>query len=332
MEIIPTSHAARAKPYFDILDEVGVRVDTQLERKGLPVAMLEDPSLVMPAHLVGEFIRENAQREGIGDIAFRGALRETFSTLEPEIQNYLNQSGTLKHVLDRYFRLARSYVSYRNFFMFEHEETVYLVSHARSRVIKGDWMRVSDWSQIMVMIGILRHLLGASFQPTRIFLQAHGEVSQLAQAHFPNSAITLGHWTTAITIPRSVLAARVPEYRLCHTNQVLDLDEAHDFLPKMKVLLAPYLDAPTFGIETAAEIAGLSVRSFQRRLANLGFTYRELIEQTRFQVATKMLSDPDSCVIDVAFQTGYRDPSNFTRMFRRVSGVSPTEFQKSLIV
>lgn len=304
-------------------------MESRLERRMLPVSMIENPDLVMPAHLVGDFIRENGSREGITEIAFRGAQRETFSTLEPEIQHFLHQGETLKQLLDRYFHVARGYVTYRNLFMIENADTVCLVFHTKNSVQKGDWIQVSDWSQVMVMMGIINHVLGMNVQPSRITFQSNLEIGELAREHFPNTEFKTGHWTTSVCIHRHFLGTRLPDFHLPRATKSMELVECESFVPTMKQLLAPYLDVPGFNIRIAAEISGLSVRSFQRRLSNLGLSYSELIEQTRFQVAAEMLGDPTCQVIDAALSTGYRDPSNFTRMFRRVAGISPREFQRT---
>jgi AraC-like DNA-binding protein len=39
------------------------------------------------------------------------------------------------------------------------------------------------------------------------------------------------------------------------------------------------------------------------------------------------MTDPDHHIIDIAYELGYADPSNFTRAFRRWTGVSPSCFR-----
>ena len=81
-------------------------------------------------------------------------------------------------------------------------------------------------------------------------------------------------------------------------------------------------------IEVAAEAAGLSVRTLQRRLALEGLNYSELVEQARFQIATQLLEDADVKVTDVAFDLGYSDVAHFSRAFHRWAGVSPRAYRR----
>jgi transcriptional regulator GlxA family with amidase domain len=77
----------------------------------------------------------------------------------------------------------------------------------------------------------------------------------------------------------------------------------------------------------AAELAGTSSRTLQRRLIRYGTSYAELGQEVRVQVARKMLSDDSMRICDVARMTGYENPQHFSRAFRRMTGLSPTEYR-----
>jgi AraC-like DNA-binding protein len=80
-------------------------------------------------------------------------------------------------------------------------------------------------------------------------------------------------------------------------------------------------------ITLAAEIAGTSVRTLQRRLAEQGVSYSEVVDRARFDVASRLLTESDAPSIEVAYATAYSDPSHFARAFRRIAGVSPREYR-----
>jgi len=80
-------------------------------------------------------------------------------------------------------------------------------------------------------------------------------------------------------------------------------------------------------VALGAEIAGTSVRTVQRRLADLGSSYSEVVDRARFDVASRMLTETDAPSIQVAQATGYGDPSHFARAFRRLTGLSPSKYR-----
>ena len=94
--------------------------------------------------------------------------------------------------------------------------------------------------------------------------------------------------------------------------------------------LASFPDRAYPTIEVAARTAGMSVRSFQRRLEGEGVNYSQLIDRVRLDRATRLLDAPGARVIDVALEVGYSDPAHFTRAFRRWTGVTPRQFRGRL--
>ena len=115
-------------------------------------------------------------------------------------------------------------------------------------------------------------------------------------------------------------------YIMADTSSDFDLE----FPDNLRLALQTYICEGPPSVQLAAQIFGTSVRTLQRRLALLGLTYSDLVQQARFEAAAELLKNPDTKIIDVAFDVGYEDPSNFARAFRRVSGITPREFRREL--
>ena len=81
-------------------------------------------------------------------------------------------------------------------------------------------------------------------------------------------------------------------------------------------------------IEQVAEQLHVSVRTLRRRLTDEGSSYRELLEEVRFQLAREYLLDTKLPLSEVADLLGYTEPGNFSHAFRRWSGLSPRGFRK----
>lgn len=75
---------------------------------------------------------------------------------------------------------------------------------------------------------------------------------------------------------------------------------------------------------------GTSTRTLQRRLAAHGTSWRELLEDLRFDAARAYLRDPALSVDDVAVLLGYAEASTFHRAFRRWSGATPGAWRRTL--
>ena len=75
----------------------------------------------------------------------------------------------------------------------------------------------------------------------------------------------------------------------------------------------------------------LSLRSLQRKLAQSGTSFSEVLNQVRNEMACHYLKSPRHQVITIAYLLGFSDPSNFSRAFKRWNGESPYHYrQKNL--
>ena len=71
----------------------------------------------------------------------------------------------------------------------------------------------------------------------------------------------------------------------------------------------------------------MSSRSLQRRLADQGTTFSQVLAETRLRLAAGWLKNTDKPIGEIAFDLGYTDASNFTRAFRRQTGAPPQLFR-----
>ncbi|MGH7820591.1 MAG: helix-turn-helix domain-containing protein, partial [Candidatus Binatia bacterium] len=61
-----------------------------------------------------------------------------------------------------------------------------------------------------------------------------------------------------------------------------------------------------------------------------GSTLQHLVEEGRRELALRFLTDPRLSATEVAFLTGFSDPSAFYRAFRRWTGTTPAGYRQAL--
>lgn len=116
----------------------------------------------------------------------------------------------------------------------------------------------------------------------------------------------------------------VTDTRIDHST-----DDQSDFATSLRLLLSGYLDE-SLTISDAADLVGMSERTLQRRLAEQGTNFNELLDQVRFDAARQLLQHNSISVTDISGELGYKNPANFTRAFRRWAGVSPRRHRQLL--
>lgn len=95
--------------------------------------------------------------------------------------------------------------------------------------------------------------------------------------------------------------------------------------------LVPKPDRGFFSLEEIAAKVGLSPRTLKRKLAEQGTAFSELLEQQQRERALMLLRSPDLTLEDVADRVGYSDVANFTRAFRRWTGLTPGAYRRAAV-
>lgn len=78
--------------------------------------------------------------------------------------------------------------------------------------------------------------------------------------------------------------------------------------------------------QIAAQL-NMSLRGLQRRLQAEGTSFRQLLEETRQELACQYLKQSELSLGEVTYLLGFSDQSNFTRAFKRWMGQAPGEFR-----
>lgn len=61
----------------------------------------------------------------------------------------------------------------------------------------------------------------------------------------------------------------------------------------------------------------------------IGMSPQEFLIQYRITKATELFDTTNLNVTEVAFSTGFKDPSYFSKVFRSIVGCSPKEYEKN---
>jgi len=76
-----------------------------------------------------------------------------------------------------------------------------------------------------------------------------------------------------------------------------------------------------------AALFSMHSRTLNRPLSAFGPSFRELVDESRFEIARQMLESSSLGVSRIADMLGYADASAFTRAFRRWSGTTPARWR-----
>lgn len=99
---------------------------------------------------------------------------------------------------------------------------------------------------------------------------------------------------------------------------------------RVKNLLTPLFRGETPSLETIAMKLGVAPWTLQRQLAAEGTGFRELMDETRKQLARDYIRETETSLAEIAWLLGFANPAAFHKAYRRWFSLSPGEHRKRI--
>jgi AraC-like DNA-binding protein len=189
---------------------------------------------------------------------------------------------------------------------------------------------ISEQLIVAIVVDVVRLFAGPRWFPRTVRCRSPF-VPRECEEHVPGTRLYGGAQALTIPIPKLILhlpPLREPEKPVRAVGQ--PADQPADLPTTLREVLKGYVRSGEAHLQLAAELVGTSPRTLQRHLRKGGTTFSRVLDEARYHVAADLLADGKLQTLDVAYAAGYSDPSNFSRAFRRMAGVTPTEFRSSL--
>lgn len=135
------------------------------------------------------------------------------------------------------------------------------------------------------------------------------------------------------------LRANLQQYYLSLTNSsATPVEPIKDEAPKhleskfvkhLMEIIEENLSDANLNVDMLCQTLAMSRSQLNRKTSALtGITPSKLIQKTRLNHAKKLLADPSYNIADVAFESGFNDPSYFGRVFKKEYSTTPQEWRQ----
>ena len=111
-------------------------------------------------------------------------------------------------------------------------------------------------------------------------------------------------------------------------RRLAELEASAPLSERVRSVLLESLPSGEASIELTGRRLGLSPRTLQRRLRTEGAAYKEIVKQTREQLAHHYIANTDLPYAEIGFLLGYEEPSSFFRAFRTWTGTTPGQTRR----
>lgn len=185
-----------------------------------------------------------------------------------------------------------------------------------------------------VLLRMCRVSAGEAFAPKRLVLRRPKPSCAAEFYRVFRCEIEFAAEEDLITFPRNDVERYLPSANkeLARANEeviyaYLRKLDSTNLKDKVRGFLLEALPQGDVSQAVAARSLNISLRTLQRRLVEEGISFKELLEDTRRQLAVDYLGDLDLPLKEIAFVLGFSEPGNFSRAFKRWTGKTPSEFR-----
>ncbi|GAA0348983.1 response regulator [Bacillus horti] len=169
------------------------------------------------------------------------------------------------------------------------------IVHAQQRILELLWIA----SRMMSESGIETVTPLYMVQPLD-YRQLRGETDQLIQKMKQS-------YEQHITLLESDTFHKLKQYIIDHSQEDISLDTL-----AQKVQLSPIYISKMFKEKQ-------------------GVNYIEFLTECRMEKAKSLLADAEKSIKEITFEVGYHDPNYFSKVFKKVTYISPKEYRKTML-
>ena len=298
---------------------------------GVHPSTLRDVRARIPSRLADQAFEKAVAR--IPDPAFALRACECWHPSNLGTMGYAWLSSRTLHTglkrMERFARILGEKFSYRT--IEEPNGLRFIYNHGRGDAPIGHPM--TDFT-LSILIDMCRRNFGSQLNPAEVNLRRPQPANPAPWQTFFGCAVNFGAATDNFLLDQATANMPLPSANIPMANtfdailtEQLGNFFHDDILSRCKAYLLREL---TSGQPTAFQMAsglGLSQRTLQRRLSDLGLTYQQILDETRHELARRYLDDQSKSVTEITFLLGFSEQSAFTRAFKRWSGMAPSAYR-----
>jgi AraC-like DNA-binding protein len=313
-----------------LLELYGIDPQRFLQQIGVDPSLLRDPKARIPTRLADIGFMKMVSL--IPDPAFGLRAAECWhpSNLGPLGYAWLS-SGSLRTGLKRLERFSRILGKAGYHCVEDADGLRFIYDHQRGDAPYA--YALADCGMSLV-VSMCRENFGDSLSPLVVYLRRPPPQDPKPYRDFYRCPVCFGADENSFVLQRHI--AEMPlasgNHEIAATfdailNEQLAKLTDTDIATRCKNYLLQQLTSGSPSEDDLASAMGMSRRTLQRKLGELGLTYSDLLDETRYDLAQRYLDDQERSVTEITFLLGFSEQSAFTRAFKRWSGKAPMAYR-----
>ena len=329
----PTTIASYALAIAKTLDDCGSDSKAILQDLDIPLEIRVDPFERLPRSKVTELFNRAVSETRDPYFGLRTAKRLTLTTFHA-LGFSLVASTTLMDFLERFSRYFKIASDNANMFLEQNGNLTHLIIQPTSDLVGNE----TQDAFTAFLVRFMNILYDGDFQAVEV------ELMRAMPPPGPQPYIEAFGCEVKFSMPTNKLIFNTEQLNEPLLGGSKELAEQNDqvvanFLAKLdktdivmqvKSMVIEHLSTGNVSKAFIADKLHMSPRTLQNKLARHNTSFKELVEDIRFNLAREYLNQPYLSVNEITYILGFSDTSTFTRAFKRWSGHSPSQFRESI--
>jgi AraC-like DNA-binding protein len=312
------------------LEESGIRVSAVLQRAGLAPALFDEPRILLTTEELFAFWR------GIGLVSPDPAIGLELGTeAKPE---HFDPIGLAALATGNFGEAMRQVARYKQLTC--PEEVLHEIDDDEWN-IQFRWLLANDVEPEILtdvcfayVLSVARHGTGTRLSPLRLELVRPRSYGKMLERHF-GCPILFGAARNAIVFRASdadrpfvtrnaeLLAMLAPQL----DEELKEHKGEETFPERVRAAIQRKLAGRRPKMQDIARELHMSSRTLQRHLQDAGYSFQQVLEEARHQLARHYLNNSLLELNETAYLLGYEDSNSFVRAFRTWEGVPPASWR-----
>ena len=302
---------------------------------GLPPSLVEGAEHIIPFKSSIDLVSRSAKRLEAAEFGLQVGVATSIRSL-PKLGKAIERSTTLLEAITAVIETLSGITNVRRIWLDIGSKTASLCHASPNVCFRGK--EYAEQFALMLLINLVREVADKEWGPRRVTVsRSNFDLIGNHPELLNNTEVDAGEFTS-FTFEACLLLRHLPVQSVAERQYARMLPEdkspevPNDFIGAMCAILETNLRSGRVGLNYLTQSMGMGPRTLQRKLAERGVTYDQLLGEARLRVARELLADPDTRIAEISLELGYQDPANFTRAFKRWTGLAPFEYRSRLLL